>query len=1028
VNRRFKLFVVLMCLFGNPCTANGQIRDITLRQYASSQGLSQNTVTALYLDSQGLLWAGTCNGMNLLQGTELVRVDRQRAHNPILDDNTIRSIGGAGTARLLIGTEGGAYVYDLQGKTFRRQHVPELKLRDQMVKPFQVGKFLCYVSREDKLMMIDTTTGEARIVKYNHLEGKQSFAVYKTSAYWLSANPHKLFRMNGLTGEIRSFLLPDRPGREEPGYVSLTSDNEVLITYAKGFLILNPTKGSQQYISLERPGLPCNAPRSRAIFAVRAPDQSVWIGIHGHGVCQVSQCFSVISSYTDVYENFGDGLFNLRTPVCCVIDRSGNVFVGTDGHGIIKINPSIRKFRHIIPPFQKTKEISDQFVTAIYKDSTGVLFYACLNSGLMLCRHDDRILKQILHVEGQADRFRRVHFIVPWRKGQLLVGTDQGLTIYAGGKRLIPFRQEKSPMIFTLCCGLEDGRYVLGGKDGLFMLKDSKITKINTGNVNQITLLKYLGNNTLLLAERHDQLYRLVMRQDGVSLSVIHNPNREKQTKAIYFQAVETPDALFVATSFGLLVFDHDLTLKRRVTLADGLPDQCIYTLEADRNGMIWMGTNSGLGMLNTTDWTIHNFTRKDGLQSMEFNAGASFFASDGEMFFGGVNGMNAFFPDRYKPNTNPPKILLTGISIHDQKMNPDSLLCMSDVRFPYNHNNFTFTLIANEYTIPERNQIRVKLKGLDQHWVTHPGGSSARYPFLPPGRYALMASGSNNDGLWTSPETLFIFTIEKPFWQRGWFLMLMMTSLAGLLVLGVYLYYRTQHRRRMMEIRQHQAVEAVRSRIAGEMHDDIGAGLTRIALLTEQLVHEPVMQSEHLPILEKMGRLSSTAHELIQSLGEIVWMTNPAKDSLESMLVFIRKTLNAMTEDSGFEPTCDFPSDIPKLEIMPETRRRLSLIIKECINNAVKHSGGDTITITFSLFATENFELSVSDNGTGFPTSLEGDGNGIRNIRQHADAINLLLQIHSRQPAGTRVILSGSLHLLSAGAPFTNQNASHSL
>lgn len=1002
------------CLLFWPVGISGQTKEITLRQYSSAQGLSQSTVTSLCLDQQGLLWAGTCSGLNLLMGSSVIRMDQGMNAHVQFTDNTIRSITGAGASSLLIGTEGGSWRYEFKSRTLQRIMVPDLKVKDQMIKPFLVGKYLLYVSRENRMMTMDTATGEKQIVRYSHVEGKQSFTVFKHNAYWLSANPFQLHRFNGLTGKMTIFALPDLPANEEPSYVSVTSGDEIWITFAKGLVRLNPSTGHQRYYTLETLGLPGGHAGSRAIFAVQAPDRSLWVGIRDHGVFRLDAKMNLSLSYTEVYDNAGRGVFNLWSPICCVIDRAGNVFVGTDGHGIIKINPAIRKFRHLMPPTTDSGQTSDHFVTAIYKDSTGTLYYSCLQSGLLIAGNDPLPHKQILQVDGEAAKIRRIHFIIPWKQQQLLIGTDLGLTLFAGGNKLVRFPRTSSSMIFTHCCKIGQGRYILGGEEGVYLLKDNDIQKINTGKVNQITLLYYLGNSKILLAERHDRLYLLDLRD--LKLSNIHIPNSSAQTKPVYFQAVKTSSGVFIATSFGLIVLKPDLTVMKHLTIRDGLADLCIYTLQADHRGRIWMGTNQGISMLEIDAWRFHNFCLEEGLQSLEFNTGASFFAHDGEMFFGGVNGINSFYPDRHKQNAELPKIFLTGFSVHDRNLNPDSLTGKHDLQFRYYDNSISFRLIANEYTFPEKNRIRIKLTGVDDHWNSPAPDSEIRYPFLPPGRYTLMASGSNNDGVWTGPQPMVTFVINKPFWQQGWFLLMMMMCVTGVIVLTVFLWYRMKHRRKMLEFKQHQAVEAVRARIAGEMHDDIGAGLTRIALLTEQLSLEPALRSVQNRIPERLERLSATSHELIQSLREIVWMTNPEKDTLESLLIFVRKTLNTMTEDTDIEPSCCFPDPIPNVEVAPETRRRLSLVVKECINNALKHSGADNLSVSFNLIPDEQFELTISDNGKGIESVSPHQGNGLTNIKLHALALNLRLMVITEPSKGTRITLVGPIQSLASG------------
>jgi signal transduction histidine kinase/ligand-binding sensor domain-containing protein len=1009
---RFGKLVGLLWLIGISGLVAGQERDLTLRQYSSSSGLSQTTVTTLFIDPEGFLWVGTCNGLNKLQGNHLTRVDKDKSHQPVLENNTIRSISAIHRSTVYIGTEYGAYQYHRQSKTFEKINALEFRLKDNAIKPYQAGNFLCLVSREDKLLAYDLITRKSSIIPYLHVEGSHAFTVSGHNAYWISHTPARLFELNGITGKVNSYLLSDDPEHGVPCGLSVTDQKEIIVTFTNGFLIFNPKNGLQHFHSLQSLGLAGVQHSASFRFAIRAPDSSLWLGIKDFGVVQLDQKNQLKAAYTGVYDNGDNGYFDLKAPVCGAIDRAGNLFIGTDGYGLIRINPSIRKFRHLIPPATPNLHQSGNFITAIYKDSTGLIYLGTLGSGLLITGPDQKLLKDVQYFENNHQRIRRVYFIVPWHGNRLLAGTDLGLGIYAGGNRLIPFENTSGSKVYTHISRLDQKRWVLGGVDGVSLLNENLITKIETGHVDQVTLLHALGNNTVLIAEWHDKLYRLEFLPGGNSeLTALNFPQQNLRQKPVFYQAAVTNDALFIATSFGLMSINHSNNVATIYNVSNGLPDNTIYSIEKDKSGNLWLGTNQGLSRYSPQDGTFRNFNMTDGLQSMEFNAGASFYAQDGEMFFGGVNGVNAFFPDRMKINKITPGIFLTGIRVNDQSLNVDSLFPNHSIRFHYSSNNITFSLIALEYTLPERNGIRVRLSGLDHQWIDIPDGSSeVRYPFLPPGKYTLMATASNSDGVWSDPYTLFEFTVEKPYWQQTWFLVTAMVLFAGLVFLIFQVYYMILRRREKAVKRQRQAIEEVRARIAGEIHDDIGAGLTRIAILARQNGNEALMALDNKYASQKMERLASITQELIQSLGEIVWMINPARDSLQSLLVFLRKILNSMTEDSGFEPVCIFPDEIPDVDILPETRRRLSLMVKECINNAMKHSCGNTIAVSCRITSGSMIELVIEDNGKGFSTENPEYGNGLHNLRKHAEVIGFELRIHSEQPGGTRVTFSGFL------------------
>lgn len=281
---------------------------------------------------------------------------------------------------------------------------------------------------------------------------------------------------------------------------------------------------------------------------------------------------------------------------------------------------------------------------------------------------------------------------------------------------------------------------------------------------------------------------------DASSLS--HNVVR-----AIADDPFEPDKILWVGTAGGgLNRFDKETETFTHFTEKDGLPNNVVYAILSDKEGHLWMSTNQGLARFNPRTRTFKNFDIKDGLQDNEFNSCAYFKSDRGELFFGGISGFNAFYPEDVKDNPHAPPVVITDFQIFNQSIsfkNPDSPLKKpiaetSEITLSYEHKVFSFEFAALDFTGPSKNQYAYRMDGFDKDW--QPAGTSrtATYTNLDPGRYVFRVKASNNDGVWNDEGVAINITVTPPWWRTGW-----AYGLYGLLLLaGIFATDRIQRRR----------------------------------------------------------------------------------------------------------------------------------------------------------------------------------------------------------------------------------------
>jgi signal transduction histidine kinase len=308
----------------------------------------------------------------------------------------------------------------------------------------------------------------------------------------------------------------------------------------------------------------------------------------------------------------------------------------------------------------------------------------------------------------------------------------------------------------------------------------------------------------------------------------------------------------------------------------------------------------------------------------------------------------------------------------------------------------------------PEKNQIQIefvalgfspgeglryqyKLEGASEDWSRLADQRIVNFANLAPAHYRFLVRAVNSDGVVSTVPAVVTFRILRPVWQRWWFLSLATLALGALVYAGYR--YRVS---RLIEL------ERVRTRIAIDLHDDIGAGLSRIAVLSEVARHE----SGGSPVGERLSVIAGASRELVDSMSDIVWVINPERDQLPDLTQRMRRFASDVFTSRNIDFTFQAPGDERHLKVGADVRRQLLLIFKECVNNIVRHSGCTRAEIDLSIDE-GLFVLTVNDNGCGFDPNQGSEGNGLANMRERARTMEGKFHVDSDSEQGTTVTLT---------------------
>ncbi|MBI3950450.1 MAG: hypothetical protein HY314_08360, partial [Acidobacteria bacterium] len=462
----------------------------------------------------------------------------------------------------------------------------------------------------------------------------------------------------------------------------------------------------------------------------------------------------------------------------------------------------------------------------------------------------------------------------------------------------------------------------------------------------------------------------------------------------IYDLYVDHAGRLWIASTLGGLARVDDPSADRPTsityTTADGLSSNKATCLTEDRYGCIYVGTSRGLDRLDPATGRVKHFTSADGLVPGEIVV--LFCDRKGDIWIGNPSGLSRLTP-HLDPPQSPPPILINGLRIAGIQQTV-SALGESTVALPdlaADKNQLQIDFVGLSFALGESLRYQYKLEGADREWSPPTDQRMVNYANLAPGRYRFLVRAINSDGVATPTPAMISFTILPPLWQRWWFLMGVAAFVAG----AAYLAYRYR-------VAQLTKLERVRTRIATDLHDDIGSSLSQIAILSEVARQEDELSPR---VAEPLDQIATVSRELVDAMSDIVWAINPHRDSLPDLTRRVRRFASDMFTARNIAFHFRAPEGEADVKLDADVRRQVFMIFKESINNIVRHSGCTQAEIELE-FKKGRLQLRLSDNGCGFDAAGPSYGHGLMSMRERARSLGGELEVDSQPGRGTVVTL----------------------
>ena len=446
------------------------------------------------------------------------------------------------------------------------------------------------------------------------------------------------------------------------------------------------------------------------------------------------------------------------------------------------------------------------------------------------------------------------------------------------------------------------------------------------------------------------------------------------------------------------------------VTSHEGLPSNTVSQIVMDPQGRLWVGTHRGLavfdrdavaaiaaGRLESLHPLLIN--EADGMPADELTIVPPIPTSDGTMAFATTRGFFRLKMEDFQTDSTRPSVFMEAVRAKGNRID----LTPSMVALPPGTDRLEFSFTGLNFHDPARLKFRTRMKGIDDDWVMIGDRRVTDYRNLLPGTYQFQVEATSGNGLWSTRPAVVDIIIAPHYWQTWWFQIAVILASFGMVAASVWLLVRRRARRKIEILRRRQAVDSERARIARDLHDDIGASLTQMALQSQLAERNVVRQPERA--VGHLHELFGTASRMIRTLDEIIWAVNPKHDTLENFILFLGSHTQDLAESAGLRSRFEMPDSIPERMMPSHVRHHLYLAAKEVLHNIVKHAKATEITLHVRV-DDNTLIIHISDDGKGFedggPAAIGADG--LANMCERLQSLHGNCNRHSTLGEGTSV------------------------
>ncbi|MEP7317821.1 MAG: two-component regulator propeller domain-containing protein [Panacibacter sp.] len=983
-------------------------QNLYFQSYSSPQGLSQNSVYSIAETREGFMWFGTQDGINRFDGKNftVIKPAMHTASSKEQDfgrfSKMITALYADSNDWLWVGTTNRIALYNryadkfflpeeiykgfILKNTFWINNITEDNNKNVWIATQDSGLF-CYSKRMETMVSISwENETPKKIIAFTCDRNGNAWVCSESGLYKWDKTFFRHIDLQNKMPENKIVI----------SGINLVNNRLWCIVNGTEIIILNAETNnnySLTFFSKEFEG-------KKFLTDINTIHQSdsntVWVGSRSDGLIKIN----LLSRTFENANTSGSGFSLKKQSILSFFTNNQQItWIGLSGGGIAKYD--LQKIRFDLWRNESIpgKPSPDNMILSIFSPDDENFYMGTLHGGLLHTNTNSGEHEYLLPPLNEYDKSgaNNIYGITEEKNNVLWMAAWTG--IYSFDRITKHFNQYSNPVdqqTKKLCSVIKlknQNKLLAGGWAGkirLFNLetkqweqcKDPK--NILENHLLRVRYMKEMENGNIYMSTETESL----VRYNYLTGELASFPQFEIVSGTSRYFCFENNN-LWIATDDGLIqASPADMNIIKIWDTENDLPNNVIYSIVPDDNGRIWISSNGGLALLDYKTGICKKFTEDDGLQGMEFNTASCYKDKAGNIWFGGVNGFNKVKPLLSKNNDYAPVPLLTIINVMNIPYKSDSATpYIHSITLPYSKNFISFEFKSPDFSQSENIIYEYMLKGVDTGWVNNGTRNFVNYTQLTPGAYTFYVRSANNNGIWSKSYAELKLLITQPWFKTWWFYSLLVTTIA----VSIYLFFRYR-------INQVRKVERMRQHISADLHDDIGASLTSINILSQLSQQQKI---DTITRNEYLKKINDQTAEVTDALRDIVWSINPKNDKLDIIIARMNRYAAELLEPKNIAYSFSTNISSANETLHPDIRQNLYLIFKEALNNLAKYAQATEAVIVINKLGSQ-LHLQVKDNGKGFDIKKVSKGNGIENMQRRAKAIHAVFNLTSGTNDGT--------------------------